>query len=363
MREILFVTHQLSLSGAPMVLMDMIRVCVGQGFYAEVISLTEGPLSDELDRMGIPWRVQSDFLAGAKDFLFEVQRFGLVVVNTLVAYQPIFIMKHTRIPTIWWLHETEWYFETYDRMPDITPGLKELPDHIRILSVSPLVQDILQRRYGIETQVFPFCVADLECDGTSRQQERRGDRVRFLTLATWSAVKGQDVLAEAIRLLPSDIREKCEFMLCGGELEQEPGIKQNIEKMLSDIPQVSLYSAIPHEEAAAVMADSDYCIIPSREEPFSAVTVEAMSLRKPCILTDICGVASWLKDGENAFLCPPGDPQGLCDRICEAVELRFGDPGRYEQIGSNARAVYDGNFSPEMFRRQLMALLEELGVA
>ena len=60
-KKILFITHQLSLSGAPIVLMDMIRVVKEAGYQIEVISMVQGPLSETLDQFHIPWRIEKDF--------------------------------------------------------------------------------------------------------------------------------------------------------------------------------------------------------------------------------------------------------------------------------------------------------------
>ncbi len=374
--KILFITHQLSLSGAPLVLMDMIRACQEEGFAVDLISLTDGPLSATLDEMGVPWQIRNDFLQNAVTFLKEVQPYAAVVINTLVSYPPIFILKHTQIPTIWWLHETEWYFETYDRMPDIAPKLTELPDSIHLLSVSPQVQEILQRRYGRESAVFPFCVKDWGAGSLTRDSSvpspaglnqppspgGSSKKVRFLTLATYSTVKGQDVLAEAIRLLPKEILRHCEFLLYGGDLQQEPDFRKVIGEQLTGIPEAVVHSAIPHEEAMKILNNCDYGLIPSREEPFSAVAVEAMTLKKPCILTSICGVTAYLKDGEDALFCPPEDAQALSDRIREAAEFKLSRPEEYARMGEYARSVYDTEFSPQRFRARLGALFQEVGV-
>ena len=358
MKRILFITHQLSLSGAPIVLLDFIRTVREEGYGVEVLSLTEGPLSGTLDEMEIPWRIKEELLKDWRGLFEELHDYCAVVVNTLVSYPAITLLKHTKIPTIWWLHETEWFFETYDRMPDLTPKLTELPENIHLLSVSPAVQEIIQRRYGIETPVQPFCVPDRPYQPKDRERT-----VRFLTLASFGSAKGQDVLAEAIRLLPESVRKQCSFSMYGGILQQEPDFKDRVETILSGVEEASVHPAVSHEEAVKLMEDCDFCVIPSREEPFSAVAVDGMVLHKPSILTEVCGVTAWPKDAKNALFCPADNPEALSLRIREAAELYLNRPDLYTALGNGARAVYDAVFSPVKFAASIRDLLKEVGVS
>ena len=178
--RILFITHQLSYSGAPLVLMDAIRIMKDDGYEPEVVSLMEGPLSAELERLGIIWRVQKDFLKDWKSFYQGLYSYRAAVVNTLIPCQSVLLLKHTPIPTVWWLHETEDFFEMYDRMSNIVPDLRSLPENIHLLGVSPAVQEILHRRYNLATQVLPLSVNDYK--GAGQEERRSGTPVRFLTL-------------------------------------------------------------------------------------------------------------------------------------------------------------------------------------
>ncbi|MBR0092049.1 MAG: glycosyltransferase family 4 protein [Lachnospiraceae bacterium] len=359
MKKLLFITHQLSLSGAPLVLMEMIRVCRDEGYEISVISLMEGELSATLDDMGIPWRVQADFLQNWKEFYLEVHGYHAVIVNTLVAYQPLIVLNHTQVPTFWWIHESEDFFEIYDKMGEAVPDLHALKPRVKILSVSPSVQEIFRRRYGLETEILPFCVQDNDnvTAISSPEETRADDRVKFLTLGMYCANKGQDILAEAIRMLPESVLSQCEFHMYGGAVVLEPDFRSQVREALKDIPHAHVHDAIPHEEAMNVMEESDYCIIASRIEPVSAVTVEAMIRRKPCILTDVCGIAWYLKDGESAYFCPSEDAKALSDRICKAVEDYRTHAEDYRAMGNAARAVYEQTFSPGVFRKSVLHLL------
>lgn len=86
-KNILVITHQLSRTGAPIVLLDMIHVFWRCGFQIEVITMLDGELREELEKMQIPITVQEHFLQQADEFFAYAGRFDLVVANTLVTFE------------------------------------------------------------------------------------------------------------------------------------------------------------------------------------------------------------------------------------------------------------------------------------
>ena len=67
-KKILIITHQLSRTGAPIVLLDMIQVLLKQGYQLEVITMLDGELREELQKMNIPLKVQEHFMDQTEAF-------------------------------------------------------------------------------------------------------------------------------------------------------------------------------------------------------------------------------------------------------------------------------------------------------
>jgi len=77
---------------------------------------------------------------------------------------------------------------------------------------------------------------------------------------------------------------------------------------------------IPNEEMSAYYNASDVFLLPTLHVeglPFSLL--EAMSCEKPVISSDIGGVSSAVKDGENGFMFPAGDIQVMLNRTLEML--------------------------------------------
>jgi phosphatidylinositol alpha-1,6-mannosyltransferase len=102
-----------------------------------------------------------------------------------------------------------------------------------------------------------------------------------------------------------------------------------------------------HYRKAAVFA------MPSRQEGFGIVYLEAMSFAKPVVAAGFGGAPDIVIDGLTGFLIPYGDVDALADRlICllRNADLRC-------KLGISGRARVEAHYSFGGFRQQLADLL------
>ena len=107
------------------------------------------------------------------------------------------------------------------------------------------------------------------------------------------------------------------------------------------------------------MQQCDFVLIPSRVDPIPTVAVEAMTLSKPCLITGVCGVAHYLKNGQNALLFTPDHTDELRMQIEQALNL-IHTPDNYENMCKESRKVFDEHFSFDQFEPQVTELLQLL---
>jgi glycosyltransferase involved in cell wall biosynthesis len=65
----------------------------------------------------------------------------------------------------------------------------------------------------------------------------------------------------------------------------------------------------------ATYAEADICVVPSIEDGFCYVVLEAMACGLPVIVTDQVGAKDIVCDGVEGFVVPAGEPVALADRI------------------------------------------------
>jgi glycosyltransferase involved in cell wall biosynthesis len=83
----------------------------------------------------------------------------------------------------------------------------------------------------------------------------------------------------------------------------------------------------------AEFAGAEMFILPSREDTFGVVVVEALACGVPVICSTFAGVSGYLRDGEDAFVVDPRDADRLAGGITRLLEedslrSRFADRGR-----------------------------------
>jgi glycosyltransferase involved in cell wall biosynthesis len=121
--------------------------------------------------------------------------------------------------------------------------------------------------------------------------------------------KGADVLIDAVSDLP-------EVNLTTIGTGPEEGFLRKIilDRNLSD--RVILISHV--DDLASFYSSLDAFVLPSRDhDPFGLVAAEAMSMGIPTIVTDQCGIADFLRDGEDALIVKAESISALQKAICK----------------------------------------------
>jgi glycosyltransferase involved in cell wall biosynthesis len=90
-------------------------------------------------------------------------------------------------------------------------------------------------------------------------------------------------------------------------------------------------------------------------EPFGKVGIEAMSVGRPVIASDVGGISEWLLSGETGFLVPPADESALAEKIITLLS----DKKLLQTMSVNARRQAE-NFSIEKHAQKIEKLYEEI---
>lgn len=111
--------------------------------------------------------------------------------------------------------------------------------------------------------------------------------------------------------------------------------------------------SVPDEELDRLFRRCSFFVMPSVNEGFGLVFLEAMRASKPCIGGP--GAASEIiEDGATGFVVDPGDRGAMVRAL---VEL-FSQPERRIDMGARGRERFERRFTEEHFRERLRAALE-----
>jgi glycosyltransferase involved in cell wall biosynthesis len=134
------------------------------------------------------------------------------------------------------------------------------------------------------------------------------------------------------------------LLLAGQRAHREPAVtKMLAHPTAADRCRVVLIDDFAAEDAASIMDACDLLALPSVEEAFGLVMIEAWMCGKPVIGADIASTRCIIDSGVDGWTAKPLDVSSLADRILDlladpAKRAAFGERGRQSagtlQLGS-----------------------------
>ena len=350
--DLLFVSHDLSLSGAPMMLFHAATWCQRNGIFVLVLAPKDGPLREKLTAEGIPVIIDPLVETGHESFAKFARDFDCVIANTIRSGGVVRALKGENVPIAWWVHEPGSVGEHYLRQDTKLRAAVPFADLLFAPSESTAT---VYRRY---TDQPVKCLRNAIPDpgpGAQRDNAAAPRPLRFLLLGSVEPRKGQDVFVEALALLPAELQQAAQFQIAGRVLD--PDFWPKVEAVAKNLRNFSVKGALNHAEAIQLMREADVIVSPSRDEAMPTVTIlEAMGLGKALITTIVGGALEVLVEGENALLVRPEAPDVLAAAIRRLIE----DPALAGELGKKARTTYEENFTMERFGQEFRQLIAEV---
>ena len=172
--------------------------------------------------------------------------------------------------------------------------------------------------------------------------------------------------------------KKGDYFLYAGRISREKGIK-TLLKAFSSLPNINLKIAgtgegmeeyknlaTPNitflgfqkgEQLREIIANASFVMVPSEwYENNPMAIIEAYSIGKPVIASNIGGIPEIVKDKTTGFLFESSNAEDLMKQIRQANEISEED---YEVMSDNAVLYANKEFSPAVHYQQLMAIYQE----
>jgi glycosyltransferase involved in cell wall biosynthesis len=119
----------------------------------------------------------------------------------------------------------------------------------------------------------------------------------------------------------------------------------DVARELDLLDSVDYFGQLENTDAVRVVAGSDLVVIPSKEEGFSLVAVEAALLGRAVVATTAGGLPETVVDGQTGLLVQPG---ALGD-MAESIEYLLSKHELRVEMGKNARLRALDAFGMERF--------------
>ena len=227
------------------------------------------------------------------------------------------------------------YQNSYDRELFVSSGLVDM-ERTDLLPGS-----------GIDTERFK------PIDSVGEEKE---DIVRFLFVARLLKDKGLLEYVDAARAFIQHDNVECNIM--GAFYPGNPTAISENEMQVWEDAGVVHYLGVS-DDVPSVMRKHDCIVLPSYREGLSRVLLEAASLEKPIITTDVPGCKEVVDDGINGYLCNVKSVSSLIEKMHKVLLL---SPRERDEMGKKGRvkviSEFDEKFVIEKYKKALLKIFD-----
>ena len=338
------ISHECSLTGAPVVLFHLAKLLKEKGFAPVLISPKDGKIIDEFTKENIPTILYPNLYFD--DFVYQIRKlFEFVVANTIISGPIIKRLLYTNTPVIWWIHEAIVSYSEFalKNMPD------SLTDNIFVYAGGNYARDVLLRyrpNYKVEILLYhlPDFANEFEYNGLKHE------KYTFACIGTLEKRKAQNVLAEAIELMNPILREKCKFIFVGKNWHTP--IKNAIIKAVKKFPeQVSYIDELSQSDLKKLYACIDCLVCTSVDDPMPVVITDFLCLSKQVVCySKGVGTVDLLVEEKAGVLYDTNSPEVLKTALENVVLNNITN-------ATNLRRTYEKYFSLEAFENAFDKIL------
>lgn len=327
----------------------------------------DGPLADVLRADGIPSRAFSR--KGKWDpgpLVRLVQQFradGTKVVHTHHLSQLLYGGLAGRLAGCRVIHtEHEYYSLMRPRSQQLLRVLARLAD--RVTAVAEPVRSFLEGTVGLPASKLITIQNGVEVHRYEAavpldrdEHDLKNSDVIIGCVARLSPEKGHTVLLRAFRKVIS--RHPLARLALIGEGEERERLQHLAAEL--NIGHFVRFLGL-RVDVPEVLAACDLFALPSIQEGFPMVILEALAAGKAVVASEVGAIPDVIRHGATGLLVPPGDAEALADALCLLIE----DEGARQRLGQSGRELvreaYDFERTIGQYDELYQSVLGEAGM-
>jgi glycosyltransferase involved in cell wall biosynthesis len=212
------------------------------------------------------------------------------------------------------------------------------------------------QKYIPENKVY-YCANGVEEWSSNGRQKKinKYNNVKILFLSNLMESKGVFVLLEACKILKyKKLDFNCTFIGGEGDINEKKFKEKVLEFELLDY--VKYIGVKLGKEKVNEFIISDIFVLPTMNDCFPLVLLEAMQFSLPVVSTFEGGIPEIVEDYKTGFLIPPADSKLLAERI----ESLIINPKLRRELGLAGHSKYLNEFTLRIFERNLYSILKKL---
>jgi glycosyltransferase involved in cell wall biosynthesis len=212
----------------------------------------------------------------------------------------------------------------------------------RIITVSSKLKDIVKDRpFANKTEVISNGISPEDCapfPARPAAAARPGAGPKILSVSNLKKTKGIDINIRAVAQLAGRYPQLTYLIVGDGEE------RQNLENLAGELnlqERVTFLGRLDHPEVMKTMAEADIFCLPSWQEGFGIVYIEAMAQGLPVIAVRGEGIEDVIVHEHNGLLVKPRS----AEEVAEALDLLLKNPEKASCLAEAGRKTVLNGFT------------------
>ena len=211
----------------------------------------------------------------------------------------------------------------------------------KVISPSPRLAQALQQEFNISPITIGYAITpnEMYSDNINRCNQYR-PRQLLLSVSRLISTKGIELNLYALKRLLPRYNDLLYLVVGDGPL------RHDLERLTENLGlerYVEFLGQLPYQQVMKYMASCDIFVMPSWQETFGLVYIEAMAHAKPVIGVQGQGVDGIIEHGKTGLLVKPKD----VDSLVEALDFLLSHPEEANAMGERARKLVLENYTWE----------------
>ena len=353
--NIVHVTYDMRIGGTEMVIRSIIEGCDTAKFNMSIFCIESpiGPWGQELLSNGITIHSENrkpgfdiSLIKALRNYIKQndidivhCHQYTPWVYGTLAAF---FARTTTKARVIFTEHGRFYPDSTNWKRRIVNPLLQLLTHNTTAISKATK-QALIEYEFFAEKDVSVIYngINPIQLESASAQERLKAEMGICTTTTVLGTIARFDPIKNHVMMLEAfaQVHNECAntVLIIVGDGDERPTIESSIRSLgLTDSVILTGYKTNP----SAYLSMMDVFLLSSLSEGTSMTLLEAMSLGKPCVVTDAGGNAEIIMNEENGYVTTNGDASEFAGAILRLINHT--DRERFEY---NARLRFEQNFS------------------
>lgn len=347
-QRILLVTHEMTVSGAPLSLKSVGKLLQAEGFEVEIWSfpvIVSEQVFDDLhcNIYEVPRNPKDCPAVSAR-----LKEFDFVIANTVVCHTYAMLCYKHAVPHMWMIREAKKTAEYIQQL-----GISHdffFRDRANIYCVSEYARQCISEITGTAPQVIHNFIEDRATEHSDLPEKRA-----FTLIGAITQNKGIHTCIEAFLQLNPAQADNWELNIIGPLNEAHRCYWEPLQELTLGYPNIIWHGMKTGDDKWELCRKTSVFIVPSYDESSSRVVLEAAMMGRPFIISRNVGAAYITADGAGASFntC---EADSLLQCIQEFLKL---SQVELSKMGKAARRNYLATSTPAIYRDRILRIINQ----